>query len=339
MSSEHELHTLPILVMMPHSRCNCRCVMCDIWKANKNLRQITEADLMPHVAALQKLRVGWVVLSGGEALMHDNLWRLCALLREAGIPRISLLSTGLLLARHATEVVRWCDEVIVSLDGSRAVHDAIRRVPRAFDRLAAGIAALRQIKADYRVTARTVVQRENFRDLSDLIDAAHEMGIDRLSLLAADVSSAAFNRPDPWDPQRSGTVALSTDEVAEFADIVEDVLVKHRARFDAGFISAPDKLREIVAYYGALRGIDRFPPIRCNAPWVSAVLEADGVVRPCFFLDAYGNLGDRPIDEIVNDPRAVAFRAALDPATDARCHRCVCTLQVDDPAELLQPLN
>ena len=26
------LTRLPILVLEPHSRCNCRCVMCDIWK-------------------------------------------------------------------------------------------------------------------------------------------------------------------------------------------------------------------------------------------------------------------------------------------------------------------
>ena len=28
---------LPIMVLMPHSRCNCRCLMCDIWRANKNM--------------------------------------------------------------------------------------------------------------------------------------------------------------------------------------------------------------------------------------------------------------------------------------------------------------
>ena len=32
----HRIHTLPVVALMPHSRCNCRCVMCDIWKANRN---------------------------------------------------------------------------------------------------------------------------------------------------------------------------------------------------------------------------------------------------------------------------------------------------------------
>ena len=52
---------------------------------------------------------------GGEALMHQNLWTLCELLRELDDElQITLLSTGLLLKVFAADVVKWCDEVIVS---------------------------------------------------------------------------------------------------------------------------------------------------------------------------------------------------------------------------------
>src|SRR5580658_8413997 len=33
---DHVIRELPVLVILPHSRCNCRCVMCDIWQ----IRQI-----------------------------------------------------------------------------------------------------------------------------------------------------------------------------------------------------------------------------------------------------------------------------------------------------------
>src|SRR5688572_11429164 len=112
----HRLVTLPILVLMPHSRCNCRCVMCDIWKGNQNKREITAAELMPHLEAFRRLGVKWVVLSGGEPLMHSNLWSFCERLKGIGI-RITLLSTGLLLQRHARQICLTCDDVIVSLDG------------------------------------------------------------------------------------------------------------------------------------------------------------------------------------------------------------------------------
>ena len=38
--SAHVIRELPILVILPHSRCNCRCVMCDIWRI-RQVREIT----------------------------------------------------------------------------------------------------------------------------------------------------------------------------------------------------------------------------------------------------------------------------------------------------------
>ena len=118
----HHIYSLPIVTLMPHSRCNSRCVMCDIWKANRAGQELTSDDLAAHLDSLNRLHVQWVILSGGEALMHSNLWTLCELLHELQV-KITLLSTGLLLARHAPQVIHHCDEVIVSLDGNPAVHE------------------------------------------------------------------------------------------------------------------------------------------------------------------------------------------------------------------------
>lgn len=222
----HRIHSLPMVVLMAHSRCNCRCLMCDIWMANANKRELTREDMEPHLVSLRNLHVQRVVLSGGEALMHSNLWRLCELLRELPT-QITLLSTGLLLKTFAEPIVTWCDEVIVSVDGSRAVHDSIRRVPRAFDRLAEGIAALRELKPSFPVSARCVLQKTNFRDLPNIIVAAHEIGLDRISFMPVDVSSSAFNRPIPWEEPRVAEVALDRAETAEFTSLVEDTIAQH----------------------------------------------------------------------------------------------------------------
>src|SRR5882757_9021730 len=120
----HRIYQMPVLVLMPHSRCNCRCVMCDIWKANQNKQEISVEELQRHIGPFKKLKVKEVALSGGEALMHSNLWAFCKLLKEIDV-RISLLSTGLLLARNATDIIGNVDEVIVSLDGGMVVHNLI----------------------------------------------------------------------------------------------------------------------------------------------------------------------------------------------------------------------
>src|SRR5882724_13571896 len=133
----HRIHQLPVLVLMPHSRCNCRCVMCDIWKANSEKKEISTEELSKHISAFKKLGVKQVALSGGEALMHSNLWKFCEQLKSIGV-KISLLSTGLTLKANASEIVAHCDDVIVSLDGSKEAHNRIRNIPNAFEKLAEG---------------------------------------------------------------------------------------------------------------------------------------------------------------------------------------------------------
>jgi len=330
----HCLHTMPIVVLMPHSRCNCRCVMCDIWKANKNDTELTVEDLQPHIEDMKRLNVRQIVLSGGEALMHSNLWTLC----EAFAPlktKITLLSTGLLLKKHAEPVVRWCDEVIVSLDGSQPVHDAIRRVPNAYARLAEGVAAIKVIDPTFRVTGRCVIQRENYADFANIIDAAHELELDEISFLAADVSTEAFNRPDRWDEPRVSEVALSPDETETFGELLEATFISHQHDFDSGFVAeSPEKLRKIHQYYKALNEAAEFPAVTCNAPWVSAVIEADGTVRPCFFHSSLGNLSEGSIASILNSPQAITFRRNLDVSTDPICQKCVCSLNLSPRASV-----
>jgi MoaA/NifB/PqqE/SkfB family radical SAM enzyme len=124
-------------------------------------------------------------------------------------------------------------------------------------------------------------------------------------------------------------VALSPNEVGELEQIVEGVIQRNAADFASGFIAeSPDKLRRIPRYFGALNGVGDYPTTICNAPWVSTVVETDGTVRPCFFHESFGNVNDRPLDEILNSPQARAFRAGLDVTRNEICRKCVCTLSL-----------
>src|SRR5579864_5457506 len=120
-ASAQRIHTLPVLVIFPHNQCNCRCVMCDIWRI-REAREITPADLEQQLAAFKKLRVQWVVFSGGEPQLNDKWSYLAQLVRSVG-SRVTLLTAGLLLKSQARIVADSVDDVIVSLDGPPTVHN------------------------------------------------------------------------------------------------------------------------------------------------------------------------------------------------------------------------
>jgi MoaA/NifB/PqqE/SkfB family radical SAM enzyme len=267
------------------------------------------------------------MLTGGEPLMHSNLWRLCDELKALGA-RITLVTTGVALEANARQVAGACDEVVVSLDGDRDVHDRIRRVRGGFDRVAAGIAALRAC-GTMRIAARSVVQRLNYASLPETIAAAAAIGMDRISFLAADVSSPAFNRATPWDEARRAEVALGRDDLAPFAEAIRRALRERAADFASGFVAErPEGLWRLHRYYTALAGDGPWPAVRCNAPWISAVVDPDGAVRPCFFHPPYGSWQDAALDTLLNTDAAVRFRRELDVARDGTCSRCVCTMKL-----------
>jgi MoaA/NifB/PqqE/SkfB family radical SAM enzyme len=316
------LERLPILVLEPHNRCNCRCVMCDIWKVT-DAREITAAELERHLADIERLGVEWVVFTGGEPLMHSDLFRLSTLLRRRGI-RITILSTGLLLERNAARIVGGTDEVIVSLDGPANIHDEIRRVPGAFDSLAKGVRAVHRISPEFPIGARCTVQTRNATHLRATVQAARDMGLRSLSLLAADLSSSAFNRPLQWSPERQSTVA---PELASLEGEMESLIANYPT--DGFILEAPQKLRRIVEHFRAHYGLAPHTAPRCNAPWVSAVVESNGDVRPCFFHAVIGNTAGTTLGAVLNGPQATAFRESLRIADNPTCQRCVCSLYVE----------
>jgi MoaA/NifB/PqqE/SkfB family radical SAM enzyme len=318
------LERLPILVLQPHNRCNCRCIMCDIWKLT-DAQEISAAELERHLADIERLGVEWVVFTGGEPLMHSDLFRLSAMLRVRGI-RTTILSTGLLLERNAARIVAGADEVIVSLDGPAKIHDEIRRVPGAFDNLAGGVRAVHRLSAEFPISARCTVQARNAAHLRDTVRAAREMGLRSLSFLAADLSSTAFNRALEWPADRQSTVA---PELGELEREMEALIADYP---DDGFIlETPRKLRRIVAHFRAHYGLELHIAPRCNAPWVSAVMEPNGDVRPCFFHAVIGNTAGTTLGAVLNGPQAIAFRESLRVADNTTCRQCVCSLYMETP--------
>ena len=304
--------------------------MCDIWKANQNKQELTAEDLIPHLKSLKKLHVRQFVFSGGEALLHNNLWTLCELIKNQN-PEASftLLSTGLLLKKNARAIAMHCKETILSLDGSPQIHNQIRNVPQAYEKLAEGVSALRELNPDYKITARCVLQKQNFNDLEKIIRTARELGLNQISFLPADLSSTAFNRERPWDESHQAEVALSRDDSLQLENLIERVIATHGVDFESGFIAeSPDKLRRCAYYYQAVHGLRPFPKVRCNAPWVSAVIESSGDVQPCFFHEKIGNIREQNLEQILNSDRARQFRKNLDIDTDPICRKCVCSLNL-----------
>lgn len=328
-----KLHSLPILVWNIHSRCNCRCTMCDIWKRTDQT-QLHSRELDQHRGALRRLGVKWVVLTGGEPLLNRDFSGICNFFRQEGI-RLTLLTSGLLLRRVAQDVAANIDDVIVSLDGPEPIHDKIRGVAGAFKAITEGIKALRNLRPAILINARCTIQKANHSALNQTVLASKEIGLNSISFLAADLTSEAFNRLPVWPANRQSAAALNEQELRIFENELELLIREHSADFLSGYIvESPAKLRRIVHHFRVHLGMASPDAPICNAPFVSAVIEADGTVRPCFFHRAIGDLRHALLEDIVNGPEALTFRNTLHIPDDPICRKCVCSLNYQSPREV-----
>jgi MoaA/NifB/PqqE/SkfB family radical SAM enzyme len=299
--------------------------MCDIWK-RKEGREFHAADLERHRESIRTLGVKHVVLTGGEPLLNRELEAICGFFRDLGL-RVTLLTTGLLLQKKADIVASGFDDIIISIDGPQEVHNRIRRVSGAFQTIQKGVMEVRARRPRIPISCRTTVQKLNRTHLRATVSAARSLGLDSISFLAADVSSAAFNREERWEPERQNEIALSRAELSELEEEIELMIQMHQEDIDQGFIvESNPKLRRIATRFREhIEGTPPKAPI-CNAPWVSTVLEVDGSVRPCFFHPSIGNAHQLTLEEALNTEAALSFRSRLKIASDPTCQHCVCSL-------------
>lgn len=323
------LRSLPILIFYLTDGCNSRCTMCDIWRSP---RRNMAMGLVESVASeMPSLGVRWAVLSGGEAMQHPQWQQVAARLRQSGA-RVILITNGLLLKRQAADVIAHVDEVVVSLDGGTpATYETIRGVD-AFDLVVDGIRAVK--RGGIPVTTRTTVQARNFRELPLIVEAAKAAGADHISFLTIDVSNpfAFGNRfNDDIIPVMSptpSTDALTPDQLAEFETVLDGMERDYAADFVSGRIAeSPSKLRKMIPYFHSLFGKSEVPPVRCNAPHTSAVIEVDGSLRPCYFLPAMGRVQPNvSLRQAMNTSEALALRRAYRCGERPECAHCVCPL-------------
>lgn len=316
------VHTLPVVVIAMHEACDCRCVMCDIWKI-RNPQAIDISTLRSQLQSFQALGVRWVAFTGGEPQRHPHFVEFATELKSLGI-RVTLLTAGLALDADPAGVARAVDDVIVSLDGPPVIHDQIRRLPRAFERMMAGIHAVREARPEIDVRTRCTVQVANHQSLCATVECARESGFASISFLAADVSSSAFNRPVQWTAARQDVVALNECQIPALEREIESLITLYGKE---DFVAeTPEKLRLIPLHFRAHLGQVKPIAPRCNAPWVSAVIEARGQVRPCFFHAPIGNIHQNSLAEAVNSIDALHFRSQLDISNNPTCRECVCAL-------------
>jgi radical SAM protein with 4Fe4S-binding SPASM domain len=172
------------------------------------------------------------------------------------------------------------------------------------------------------------VQRGNYRELPALVQLAHRIGARQISFLPVDVANAAaFGRQQDF----ASDLALQSADLPLFEQLLSRLEGECADDFRSGFIAeSPHKLRRILQYFAAGCGYGDYPPVRCNAPEFSAVIDARGRVQPCFFIHGPPSArSEDALPEVLNAPGMAQLRHQIRQRQRPECRTCVCSMWRD----------
>lgn len=285
----------PYLILFVSAQCWMHCSHCwfsEDWKDAHRKRPVLTFDQFSRMAESCRLR--FVSFTGGEAFRREDIVELITMMRrKSGITRYQIPTSGYMpemIEQKASQLLKRNPKtpfrVDVSLDGTAATHDDIRRVKGGWARAAETLKRLNLLKrkhAHFDVGVITTISHRNQDQVDEIASAIRSFHAGEWMVNIA--------RGKGRDPTATDVDAANYRRAAHLADSgLTTGLSQGHGGIMGPLLSAKNTVRRrIIA--DTIEG--RRPGGGCAAGSLGGVIYADGAVHACELLDdELGNLHD-----------------------------------------------
>lgn len=172
----------PVVIWNLLRRCNLSCRHCYANSFDKNFPgELTLDECLKNVSAIKRAKSPAIILSGGEPLLHPNVYEIAHEVKRQGF-YLALSSNGILLTEDVAMKLKEIDfnYVGVSLDGIGEVHDHIRGKKGAFEESLQGVR--NGVKHNLKMGLRTTLTNTNFHQVDSMLKICTENGVSKFYL-------------------------------------------------------------------------------------------------------------------------------------------------------------
>ncbi len=226
-----------------NDRCNYRCQMCDFWRRDTHLEEMTIGEWQAALASLKEFVGPFTIhFIGGEPFLMKGFVKLLAHCSE-NLIRAGVITNGYSLAKSAAEVVAARPiNVDISVDGPRPeIHDVIRGVPGSLTQISRGINKLREEQerqgVRFPLRIKTTINALNFRFMPEMVDWTVRTG----------ATSIDLSPMHHWTPETRDHLWIRGTEVDDLATIVEAVVAMKKV--GAPIETSELRLRRIAVHF------------------------------------------------------------------------------------------
>ncbi len=290
--------------------CPCNCAFCDARKKYDSIFNKTQIKLEDWIKISDDLITNGMevaIISGGEALLEEKTtFSLIKYLQTNGVYVVLNVSGVLFNNNDILERLKqnYPNLLVFSVDSSDAKqHDDNRSILGLFDRIEKSIKYLKR-NQNYPIAIRTVITKQNFRQLPKILEQFNEIGIDCIKFTNIEN-----------DIEKKYT--LSIEELEEFDTIIRNEMIYtlNKCKFQDENLKKESVLKiknllskENIAYSELSNGI--FAPkmvgkTKCDLIERFITIQSNGAVLPCcesehHYEPVLGNLKEESLNKILS---------------------------------------
>ena len=297
-----------VAMVLTH-RCNCRCVMCDLWRTGN---AGSELPAERWIALLDELR-SWtgtlrVRFVGGEVLLKPGVYDIIRRAVHLGFT-VNLISNGLALLsdRNYRDLMNTRLRYITfSVDGKDAViHDRNRGIPGLHNAVSEVIRRIKRERPAMCVSLICILMRETVPQLAAYAQWAEELGVDRILFQPLAENLGRQEKRTDW--HRESDLFVRDLETLDHSIDALGRQDRHPAHMDMPL----RPLREMREYFVRPESF-QIRRGHCMLGQTDLQIDPSGILYMCDVRHtAFGHVDDGPIWQAWRSERTRAVRRAI----------------------------
>lgn len=254
--------------------CSAKCLMCNIWKRKKG-EEVKVEDVEFIFDDKLMRRVKLVKVSGGEALLREDILEILKIIEEKTNALITISTNGLRASRKKLiEVAENIEKdrlfFSVSLDALNEIHSKMRGVKGAFEQVMETLKVLKEMGLNYRLSTTITTHNEKF--FEEVIEFAKKENL-YIGYRLADVNEVYYS---------------NTNKTFKFSERTFEIIEKH----------ADNKFKK-----GILEWVKGKRPHRCYALITNIFIDPQGFLHPCIYREKISDLKEEKLSYIWNSEK------------------------------------
>jgi len=294
--------------------------MCNLWK-KKEYYTYEKTECFRIIDEISELNIPHLIISGGEALLHDGIFEIIQYAKRKGIKKVSIVTNGTLLDEKNSSLIvnSGIDEITFSVDGLEESHDFLRgkgNFRKTIDSI------MRLNKSELRkkmiVGITSLVHDKNCNELPELVKLAETLNCNFILF-----QPILPNSNDMKDRLYQNWIGVSKKNIETLEKNIQIILKMRREKKYKRLLSLinVDQMLGIKRYYEGTLKKARNKSIGCYEGYLRLVINENGKYFMCG--GECGSVKDCSIKETWFSKQAESLRNTMKKCDKPCLQNCV----------------